>query len=56
MRRTGEDPILTDLIDEIGIDMRSLQPTDRLRQSVAAACMAQYDDMVKSRWAVVNAT
>jgi hypothetical protein len=54
MRRTGEDPILTDLIDEIGIDTRSLQPMDRLRQSVAAACMGQYDDMVKSRWAVIE--
>jgi hypothetical protein len=54
MRRTGEDPVLTNVIDEIGIETRSLQPTDRLRQSVAAACMSQYDDMVKSRWVVIE--
>jgi len=54
MRRTGEEPILTNLIDEIGIETRSLEPTDRLRQSMAAACMGQYDEMIKSRWAVIE--
>ena len=54
MRRTGEDPVLTNLIDEIGMDARSLQSSDRLRQSVATACVGQYDDMVKNRWAVIE--
>ena len=54
MQQTGEDPVLAELINDIGVAVRSLQPGDTFHRNQASACTAQYDDMIKSRWTVIE--
>jgi hypothetical protein len=54
MARTGENPVLADLMNEVGVETRSLQPADELHRSLMAACTEQFGDMIKSRWRVIE--
>ena len=54
MRRTGEDPTLANVMDDIGLAVRGLEPTDAFHRAQAAACASDYADVVKSRWAVIE--
>ncbi len=50
----GESSVLGDIINDIGLEIRSLTPTDPLRQRLASACISQYSDLIKSRWAAIE--
>jgi hypothetical protein len=54
MRETGEDATLADIMNEIGLSVRGLAPLDPLHHAIAAACVADYADVVRSRWAVIE--
>ncbi len=54
MPRTGEDASLADVMDQVGLDTRALTPSDPLHRSIAAACVADYADVQRSRWAVIE--
>ena len=54
MRQTGEDPTLANVMNDIGVAVRSLEPTDAFHRAQAAACAGDYADVVKSRWAVIE--
>jgi hypothetical protein len=54
MPRTGEDASLADVMDQVGLDTRALTPSDPLHRSIAAACVADYVDAQRSRWAVIE--
>jgi len=54
MARTGEDPTLADVMNDIGLDVRALAPTDALHRAIAAACATDYADVLRSRWAVIE--
>jgi hypothetical protein len=54
MARTGEDPTLADLMNDIGLAVRSLEPGDSLHRAIASACVGGYADVLKSRWAVIE--
>ena len=54
MKQLGEDPTLADIMNQVGLDVRSLQPTDALHQNMAAACRDDYADTIRARWAVIE--
>jgi hypothetical protein len=54
MARTGENPVLASLMNEVGHKTRSLQPADPLHQSLIAACVEDYHDLIQARWAVIE--
>jgi hypothetical protein len=54
MRQTGEDPTLANVMNDIGVAVRSLEPTDAFHHAQAAACASDYADVLKSRWAVIE--
>ena len=54
MARIGENPILVEMINEVGRETRLLQPTDPLHRNLLAACTEQFGDVIKSRWKVIE--
>jgi hypothetical protein len=54
MARTGEDPTLADLMNDIGLAVRGLEPSDALHRVLASACVGDYADVLRSRWAVIE--
>jgi hypothetical protein len=54
MRGVGEDPTLGDVIDDVGLAVRGLEPADAFHRAQASACGSDYDNVVKSRWAVIE--
>ena len=54
MPRTGEDPTLAKLINDVGFSVRSLEPTDTLHRAIASACISDFTDVQKARWAIIE--
>jgi hypothetical protein len=54
MPRTGEDSTLADIMNEVGLETRSLQPADPLRHNLMAACVEQFHDVSRARWTVIE--
>ena len=54
MPLTGESPVLGAIIDKVGRRVHLLQPTNDLQRSLQAECAQQYNDLVKSRWTVIE--
>jgi hypothetical protein len=54
MPRTGETPVLADLMNQIGLETDSLQPQDQLHRTLMAVCMQRYRDVSEARWAVIE--
>ena len=54
MRRTGEDSVLAELINDVGLGVRSLKPEDELHRNLRAACEGQYNELARRRWAVIE--
>ena len=54
MARTGEDPTLANLMDGVGLAVRGLEPADSLHRAIANACVDDYAELLKSRWAVIE--
>ena len=54
MARTGENPVLASLMNDVGLKTRSLLPADRVHQSLMAACVQDYHDLIEARWAVIE--
>ncbi len=54
MPRTGESVTLADVMDHIGYQLHSLEPADSLHRNLMAACVSQYDELLRRRWAVIE--
>ena len=54
MARTGENPVLASLMNDVGLKTRSLLPPDPVHQSLMAACVQDYHDLIEARWAVIE--
>ena len=54
MPLTGEVPVLADLMNDVGLETRSLQPTDVVHKTLMAACVEQYHDLIQARWKVIE--
>jgi hypothetical protein len=54
MPLTGEVAVLANIINDIGLKTRSLEPKDNLHQNLLAACIEQYRDLVQARWKVIE--
>jgi hypothetical protein len=54
MPLTGEDVVLGDIMNDVGLETRSLQLKDNVRQTLMAACVQQYHDLIQARWKVIE--
>jgi hypothetical protein len=54
MAQSGENTILKNLMNGIGMDIDSVVPTDPARANMAARCRANYTMIQQSRWAVIE--
>jgi hypothetical protein len=54
MPRTGESSVLAALINDIGLEIHSLQPADALHHNLMAACSDQYSELLRRRWTVIE--
>ncbi|MBN9060999.1 MAG: DUF4239 domain-containing protein [Rhizobiales bacterium] len=52
----GEDPALSQLMNQIGADLDALAPSDRAGANAAARCRDIYSSVVSARWAVIEDT
>jgi hypothetical protein len=54
MPLTGESPVLSDILSEVGRAIHGLQPTDAFHRTQLAACVGQYSDSLQARWKVIE--
>jgi hypothetical protein len=54
MHLTGESPVLSEILSEVGLEIRSLKPADAVHERLLADCDQQYSDLMKARWKVVE--
>jgi hypothetical protein len=54
MPLTGESPVLSDILNNVGLEMRSLKPADDLHQRQLAECANQYRNLIQARWKVIE--
>jgi hypothetical protein len=54
MPRTGESSVLAALMNDIGFEIHSLQPTDTLHRNLMSSCTEQYDELTRRRWTVIE--
>jgi len=54
MARTGESSVLATLMNDVGFELRSLQPTDELHRNLMSACADQYGELIRRRWTVIE--
>ncbi len=50
MPLTGESSVLASLMNDVGLETRSLQPADALQRTLASVCSQQFHDLIKARW------
>jgi hypothetical protein len=54
MPLTGESSVLSEVLDNAGLAIRSLQPADAVHERLLAACVQQYRDLQQARWKVIE--
>jgi hypothetical protein len=54
MPLVGESPTLGAILNDVGREVRSLQPNNDFQRATLAACEQQFSDLIKSRWAVID--
>ena len=54
MPSVGATPILADMMNQIGVEIRRLDPPDPFRQKLAQDCYDVYLDVLRGRWAVIE--
>ena len=54
MPRTGPVPVLANLMNQVGLEIRKLDQSDPARRVLADDCYTVYRDGLESRWAVVE--
>ena len=54
MALTGENPVLAELMNRIGLETDSLEPQDQLHRNLMATCVGRYHDVTEARWAVIE--
>ena len=52
----GQSPVLSDVLSNVGLEVRSLKPADAVHERVLADCDQQYSDLIKARWKVIEGT
>lgn len=54
MARTGPNTILANLMNQVGLEIRKLDPPDPFHRKLAEDCFDAYKDALQDRWAVVE--
>jgi len=54
MPLTGEVPVLSNIVNDIGLKTRSLEPADELHKNILSGCLVDFHDLVRARWKVIE--
>ena len=54
MALTGEDPILSNLMNDVGLRTMALDPQDQFHRNLLAVCIERYHDLNLARWRVIE--
>jgi hypothetical protein len=54
MALTGEDPVLGNLMNEVGLKTMALEPQDQFHRNLVAACLERFRDVSLARWKVIE--
>jgi hypothetical protein len=54
MPLTGEVPVLSNIINDVGLKTRSLLPPDELHKNILSGCLVDFHDLVQARWKVIE--
>ena len=54
MPRIGESQVLGALMNDVGLEVRSLEPTTALERTLAPVCSDQFHEVIKARWRVIE--
>jgi len=54
MAQTGEDPVLANLMNSVGLRTMALDPKDTFHRNLMAACVERYRDVSLARWKVIE--
>ena len=54
MALTGEDPVLGNLMNDVGLRTMALDPQDQFHSKLLAACVERYRDVSLARWKVIE--
>ena len=54
MPLTGEDPVLANLMNSVGLRTMALDPKDPFHRNLMAACVERYRDVSLARWRVIE--
>lgn len=54
MPRTGEAPVLGDILSRVGYQIRSLEPKDDLHTRLLSECVDQHHELLDARWRVIE--
>lgn len=54
MAQTGEDPVLANLMNGVGLRTMALDPKDTFHRNLMAACVERYRDVSLARWKVIE--
>lgn len=54
MPRMGPNAVLADLLNQVGLEIRRLEPPDLFHQKLAGDCSERHTSVLQGRWAVVE--
>jgi hypothetical protein len=54
MPLTGEDPVLANLMNDVGLGTMALDPQDQFHRHLMASCVERYRDVTLARWKVIE--
>jgi hypothetical protein len=54
MPLTGEDRVLSEMVNIIGFNTMALEPQDALHRTLMSACIERYRDLSLARWKVIE--
>ena len=50
MAQRGENPTLGGLLNQVGLEIKALSPSDKFHENIAAECRSDFADLLTMRW------
>ena len=54
MAQRGENPTLGGLLNQVGLKIKALSPSDKFHENIAAECRSDFAELLTMRWTVIE--
>ena len=54
MAQRGENPTLGGLLNQVGLEIKALSPSDKFHENIAAECRSDFAELLTMRWTVIE--